>query len=162
MNYSLDIASEYKKIKTKFLTWSLVFSLTLTAVLVADVLLVVLTKEDYLVAFIIASVISVLFTFFAIFFFTNIYNEVNAQYRYFKGYESGVKSTDEVEFLSKGEGLVYVNGLYVYPINVKYFDGVTIRDKEVFSLTPDIDCKFGDKLTITTYQRVIIKAEKHS
>lgn len=162
MDYSVDVIGEFKKVKKRFLILSLIFSFALALVLTTDVLLVVLTKDNYIVSLIIAAVISVLFTWFAIFFFTNIYNEVNARYRYFRGFDSGVKETDEVEFIAKGEGLCYVNGLYVYPIYVKYFNGMFTRDKEIYSLSNELDYKLGDKLTITTYQRVIIKAEKHS
>ena len=94
--------------------------------------------------------------------FTNIYNDINARYRYFKGYEGGLKPTEEVEYLKKSDELCYVNGLYVYPVYVRYFIGINCQDKVIFALKNDLDYEIGDKLTITTYQRILIKAEKHS
>lgn len=161
MNYSVDVSFEYKSIKSKFLRISLLFSLIFTLVLVADVLLVVLSKEKYTAPMIIAIVISVLFCWFAIFFFTNIFNEINGKYRYFKGYESGLKSTDEVEFLQQSDQLTYMNGLYVYPVYVRFITNLYTQEKIIFTLKKDLGLKSGDRLTITTYQRVIMSMEKH-
>ena len=162
MEYCVDVKEEYKKIQSKYLKLSLLFSFILAAVLTADTLLVILTKgENYLVSLIIAIVISILFTWFAIFFFTNIYNDVNAKYRYFKGYESGEKPIEEVEFLKKSDEMCLVNGLYVYPVYVRYMTGLNAQDKVIFAFTNELNYEVGDKLTITTYQRILIKAESH-
>ena len=161
MNYSVDINAEYQNIKSKFLRISLLFSLILTVVIVIDVLLVVLAKENYLVNMIIAIVITSLFSWFAIYFFTNIYGEINARYRYFKGYEAGIKPTDEVIFIRKGSELCYINGLYVYPVWVDYYDNLAKQEKIIYTVDDDLDYQSGDKLTITTYQRILVRAEKH-
>ena len=162
MDFSVDVQNEYQNAKSTFLKWSLVFSSLLTLTLVGDVLLILLAGEYYTVNLIIAIVISILFSWFALFFFTNIYKEINGKYRYFRGYESGIKPTEEVEFLDKSEELCYVNGLYVYPVYVRYAIGLNRIDKVIFTFKNNIDFKMGDKLTITTYQRILIKAEKHS
>ena len=162
MSYSVDVVSEYQQIKSKYLRLSLLFSLILTVVLLADVLLVTLSKENYRVQLIIAIVISVLFSWFAIYFFVNIYSDVNARYRYFKGFDSGLKAIEEVEIIKKGEQLDRVNGLYVYPLYIRSFAGLTSQDKIIYCLDKDINYQAGDKLTITTYQRILIKAESHS
>ena len=162
MNYSLDIAQEYKTAKNVFLRQSLLFSLALTLVLLGDFFLVYFAGEDYLVNLIMAIVITILFSWVAIYFFSNIYNDTNNRYRYFKGYESGLKPIEEVEFLSKSDELCYINGLYVYPVYVRYSIGLTKQDKVIFSFNKDLSYAMGDKLTITTYQRILIEAEKHS
>ena len=162
MNYSVDVAFEYKKAKSTFSRLSLLFSGVLTCVIIANVLLVTLAGEEYRINLIISSVITVLFAWFAIFFFTSIYGDVNNRYRYFKGYGSGVKPTEEVEFIRKTNTLCYVNGLYVYPINVLYMDGLSKQEKVIYTFDESLSFAEGDKLTITTYQRIIIKAEKHS
>ena len=105
--------------------------------------------------------ITILFSWFAIFFFVNIYKDVNARYRYFKGYDSGIKAIEEVEVLKKGDELTQVNGLYVYPLYIRSFAGLDSRDKIVYSLE-EVNYQPGDKLTITTYQRILLKAESHS
>lgn len=110
---------------------------------------------------IVSIVITIVFTWFAIFFFTNIYQEINSQYRYYKGYFSGIKSTDEVEFVKQETELCYVNGLYVYPVFVKYIFTLGSEDKIIYSLKQELDYQQGDKLTIETYQRILLKAEKH-
>ena len=107
MNYSVDISNEYQKAKSILFRYSLGFSLLMTAVIIGDVLLIVLAGEDYLVNLIISIIITILFTWIAIYFFTNIYSEINARYRYFKGYESGIKSTDEIVFIKKSDELTY-------------------------------------------------------
>ena len=161
-SYRVDVSNEYQKAKSIFFRYSLAFSLLLTAVIIGDVLLVALAKEDYLINLIISIIITVLFIWFAIYFFSNIYNEVNAKYRYFKGYDSGIQSTDEVMFIKKSDELSYINGLYVYPIAVRFLSNLEEKDKIIYTLDKDLDLLAGDKLTITTYQRILIKAEKHS
>ena len=161
MDYSVDVNGEYQKVKSKFFRISLLFSLILTAVLVADALLIILSKESYKVQLIIAIVITILFSWFAIYFFVNIYSDVNARYRYFKGYESGLKAVEEVEVLRKGDELTQVNGLYVYPLYIRSFAGLNSQDKIVYFLE-EVNYQPGDKLTITTYQKILMKAESHS
>ncbi len=162
MNYRVDINEEYKKAKSTYLKYSLLFSLILTLVLGADVLLVILAKEDYTVNLIIAIIITILFGWFTIFFFTSIFGDINNRYRYFKGYEEGLKPVEEIEFLKKSDELCYINGLYVYPIYVRYFIGLSVQDKVIFTLKNNLEYEMGDKLTIKTYQRILIEAEKHS
>ena len=161
MTYSVDVNYEYQSIKSKLFRISLLFSCILALVITADVLLVVLTKGEYLISMIIAIVITVLFAWFAIFFFTNIYSEVNAKYRYFKGFDSGLKSTDEVEFVKQSKDLCFINGLYVYPVGVRYISNLEMQDNIIYALKEQLNFQEGDKLTITTYQRVLINAEKH-
>ena len=161
MDYRVDVANEYQKAKSIFLRYSLIFSGILTLVLIADVLLVSLAGEQYLVNLIISIVITVLFAWFAIFFFSVIYKDINAKYRFYKGYESGIKPVEEVEFLKQSDELCYINGLYAYPLYVRYFIGITVQDKVIFTLNNDLPYEMGDKLTITTYQRILIKAEPH-
>ena len=161
MHYSVDVSHEYQLIKTKFLRLSLLFSLILTLVILGDVLLITLSKENYLPQLIIAIVITILFAWFSVFFFTNIYNETNSQYRYFKGYNSGLQPVEEVEFLSQSEELCYINGLYVYPVYVRYMTNLSAQDKVIFTLKEKLPFESGDKLTIKTYQRVLMDAERH-
>ena len=161
--YSVNVNKEYQIIKSKLFRSSLLFSLIFTIVLVSDVLLVILANEDYLVNLIISIVISVLFIWFAIYFLSNVYSDMNAKYRYYKGYEGGLKPTDEVIFIKMSDELCYINGLYVYPLMVKYItDTLKEEDKIIFTLNKDLGYVEGDKLTITTYQRIIIQAEKHA
>ena len=161
MDYSVDVSSEYQQIKSKYLRYSLLFSSILTAVLIGDVLLITLSKEHYKLCMVVAIVITVLFIWLAIFFFTNIYKDINERYRYFKGYESGIKSTEEVEVLNLSEEQCLVNGLYVYPLFIRSYSGLTSTDKIIYSLEKNLDYKPGDKLTITTYQRILVTAERH-
>lgn len=159
--YLVDVNYEYQSVKSKLIRLSLLFSLIFAGVLVADILLIAFSNENYLLNLIITVVISILFTWFAIFFFFNIYNKINARYRYFKGVSSGLESIDEVEFLKKSDELCYVNGLYVYPLFVKYVSNLTSQDKIIYSLNNNWDLQTGDKLTIKTYQRIILEAENH-
>ena len=161
MDYQVDVSFEYQRAKSIFLRWSFLFSFVLFLVIIGDVLLITLSHEDYLVNFIIASVITVLFSWGALYFFTIIYSDVNAKYRYFKGYESGLKETEEVEFLSQSAELCHINGVYAYPLYVRYKIGLNVQDKVIFTFKNNLTYQMGDKLTITTYQRVLIQAEKH-
>ena len=95
----MDISNEYQKAKSILFRYSLGFSLLMTAVIIGDVLLIVLAGEEYLVNLIISIIITILFTWIAIYFFTNIFNDVNAKYVYYKGYESGLKEEGEVELV---------------------------------------------------------------
>ena len=162
MNFSLDVKTEYQRAKSNLLRCSLIFSGIFTLVLIADVLLVTLSGENYTVSLIISIILSILFVWFAIYFFLNIYKDINSKYRFFKGYDSGIKPTEEVEFLKKSDELCFINGLYVYPVYVRYFIGINCQDKVIFAFKNDLNYEMGDKLTIETYQRIIIKAEKHS
>ena len=162
MSYSVDVAKEYQKAKSKLFRQSLLFSLVLANTILADVLLVTLANEDYLVNLIIAIVVTALFSYFAIFFFANIYPDTNGQYRYFKGYNSGIQPTEEVVFIKKDEELSYVNGLYVYALVVRYIYNIKSEDKIIYCLNNDLSFEEGDKLTISTYQRILLKAEKHA
>ena len=162
MNYCVDVDFEYKKSKSVMLRLSLLFSSLLTAIIVGDVLLVMLAGEKYTVNLIIAVALTVLFSWFAIFFFFNIYNDANSMYRFYRGYESGIKPVEEIEFLKKSDELCFINGLYVYPLYVRYSVGLSKIDKVIFSFNNDISFEMGDKLTITTYQRILINVEKHS
>ena len=162
MIYSVDINEEYRKSRSKLLKYSLLFSFILTATLTADILLVVLSKENYVANLIITIVVTSLFSWFAIYFFTNIYSDINARYRYFKGYESGVKAIEEVQVIKKDDELTYVNGLYVYPLHIRYFDGLNVANKVIYVLDDSDIYEPEEKLTITTYQRILIHAESHS
>ncbi len=162
MNYSLDIENEYREIRNKLLRLSLFYSLILALVIVGDVLLVVLSKDNYVAEQVIASIITALFVWFSIFFFSAIYSEVNKKYRYYKGYESGLKRIEEVEILKKSDELEYVNGLYVYPIYVRIYSVSGSDDKIIYTLDENLNIEIGDKVTATTYQRILVKAEKHS
>ena len=162
MNYFVDVQQEYQKAKSIFFRWSLGFSGLFTLVLIGDILLISLAGEYYTANLVISVIITTLFMWVAIFFFSNIYGDVNNRYRYFKGYESGLKENEEVEFLKKSDELCYINGLYVYPVYIRYAIGLNRTDKVIFAFNNDIDFEMGDSLTITTYQRILIKAEKHS
>ena len=161
MKYAKDVAHEYQVVKSKLFRLSLLFALLLSAIIIADVLLVTLSKENYVPFMIISMVLTILFVWFAIFFFINIYNEVNAQYRYYKGYESGLKPVEEVELLQISEEPCYMNGLIVYPLFVKFISTLSTQDKIIYRLDKSINFAPGDKLTITTYQRILLSAEKH-
>ena len=158
MDYSVDIESEYQKAKSKIFRLSLLFSLILTITIISDVLLIVFAKEEYLVNLIISIIITIAFLWFAIFFISMIYKDVNDRYRYFRGYDSGLKATDDVIFIEKEDELTYVNGLYVYLVRVRFNEGLKSQDKIIYTLNKDLDFKKGDKLTITTYQRILTKA----
>ena len=159
-NYCVDINREYQKAKSKLFRFSLLFSLLLTGVIVGDVLLVLLDSEEYTLNFIIASVITVVFIWFAIWFITTIYGELNARYKYFKGYQSGLQPVDEIIIVHKSDELTFVNGLYVYPLLVKYVTNLGETNKIIYTMD-ELDFDNDDKLTVTTYQRILIKAEKH-
>lgn len=162
MNYYVDVESEYKQAKSIVLRYSLIFSTVLTLTLVADTLLIVFANEEYVLNYIFAVIITILFSWFAIFFFTTIYQSINAKYRYFKSINSGLKEEAEVEFIAKRGDICRVNGLYVYPIHVRYLLGITEEDKIIYSFSDNWDLEPGEKLTISTYQRIILKADSHS
>ena len=160
MNYQLDVSKGYQVSKKHFLLLSLLFSLIFTVVLISDVLLVVLSNENYLVALIISIVITVLFTWFAIYFFYNIYSDVNNEYRFYKGYESGLKEIGEVIYINQDTELTYINGLYAYPVHVAYINGLEKTNKVIYTIEK-LDYRQGDKLSIITYRRILTKAELH-
>ena len=162
MDYQLDVSKEYQKARNTLLLLSLLFTLLFSGVIIADVLLINLAGEDYLVNLIISIIISVLFIWFAIYFFSNIYSEANNKYRYYRSYQEGLKPEEEVEFLKKSDELCYINGLYVYPLYVRYAIGLNRQDKVIFVTVNNLDYQMGDKLTIVTYQRILIKAERHT
>lgn len=162
LHYSVDVQHEYQQSKSKIFRLSLLFSFIATAAVIIVALLIILTKEDYLAGMIVAIVVAILFSWFAIFFFTIIYKDVNNKYRYFKGLDSGIKSTEEVEFIKSEEKIAYVNGLYVYPVKVIYIDGINRVEKVIYTFKKTLNYREGDKLTITTYQRILLEAEKHS
>ena len=161
MNYQLDISKEYQNARKKVTLLSLAFSLIFSLILIADVLLVIFANEDYKLNLIIAIIISILFAWGAIFFFPNFYNDIFKKYTFYKSYESGLKETAEVEFDEQINEPVVKNGLHLYPVHVTYLDGLSRVSKVIYSLEKDLNFKKGDKLTVTTYQRVIIKAEPH-
>ena len=162
MDYSVDVSYEFQRARSVFLKWSLLFSSLFTLVIVGNILLVALAGEHYTVNLIISIIITILFGWFAVYFFSVIYGDVNSRYRYFRGYASGIKPVEEVEFLRKSDELCYINGLYVYPVYVRYAIGLNRIDKVIFAFDNNIDYEMGDLLTITTYQRILLKAEKHS
>ena len=161
-HYCVDINDELNKAKKTFLFASLLFSSIFTLVIVVDILLIALANEEYQVNLIISIVITSLFVWFTIYFFSNIYQDINNRYRYFKGYQSGEQSTDEVIVIDTSDELVYVNGLYVYPFYVKYVSNLEGTDKIIYTSNKDLGLVKGDKLTITTYRRILVKMEKHS
>lgn len=160
MNYQLDVSKGYQVSKKHFLLLSLLFSLIFTVILISDVLLVVLSNENYIVALIISIVITVLFTWFAIYFFYNIYSDVNNEYRFYKGYESGLKEIGEVIYINQDTELTYINGLYAYPVHVAYINGLEKTNKVIYTIEK-LDYRQGDKLSIITYRRILVKAELH-
>ena len=161
MNYQLDVSKGYQVSKKHFLLLSLLFSLIFTAILVADVLLVVLAPENYIICLIISIVITILFAWFAIYFFYNIYADVNNEYRFYKGYESGLKEMEEVIYIEQDIELTYINGLYAYPVHVYYIAGLEKIKKVIFTVKK-LDYQKGDKLSVITYRRILVKAEPHS
>ena len=160
MNYQLDVSKGYQVSKKHFLLLSLLFSLIFTVVLISDVLLVVLSNENYIVALIISIVITILFTWFAIYFFYNIYGDVNSEYRFYKGYESGLKEIGEVIYINQDTELTYINGLYAYPVHVAYINGLEKTNKVIYTIEK-LDYRQGDKLSVITYRRILVKAELH-
>lgn len=162
MFYSVDVSDEFKKAKSKFLRHSLIFSLIFALIIIGDVLLVYFASEDFTVNLIISIILTIIFAWGAIYYFVNVYGEINARYRYFKGFESGIKPIEEIVFLKKEDELHYVNGLYVYRLYVKYIENFNEKEKIIYTLEPNLKYENGDKLTITTYQRILIQAEKHS
>ncbi len=160
MNYQLDVSKGYQVSKKHFLLLSLLFSLIFTVVLISDVLLVVLSNENYIVALIISIVITVLFTWFAIYFFYNIYGDVNNEYRFYKGYESGLKEIGEVIYINQDTELTYINGLYAYAVHVAYINGLEKTNKVIYTIEK-LDYRQGDKLSVITYRRILVKAELH-
>lgn len=161
MCYRVDVEDEYKRSKSKLLRYTLLFSLILAIILVADTLLIILTKGDYRVSLSISIIITILFSWFAIYFFTNIYGDINAYYRYFKSFNSGVKATEEVEVIKIDDALTLVNGLYVYPIYIKSFNGLDVTEKTVYTLDKNYKFLVGCKYTFVTYQRIVIEADNH-
>ena len=111
---------------------------------------------------IIACVITVLFIWFTIYFISNVFGDIDARYRYFKSYQSGIQSVDEIVFIKQSDELCFVNGLYVYPLHVKYVSNFTEQERIIYTLEKDCGYALNDKLTIVTYQRILLKAEKHS
>ena len=73
-----------------------------------------------------------------------------------------MKPTDEVIFLRKNDEICLTNGLYVYPLHVKYISTLKEETKTIYTFAENLNFENGDKLTIETYQRILIKAEKHS
>lgn len=162
MSYEVDVQREYTLSKSRYLKVSLLFSSLFALVLISDTLLVLLSKENYTPYLIISIVISILFSWFAIYFFTNIYKDINSRYRYFQGYARGQQSEDEVIYEKLGKELELVNGLYVYPLKVKFISNLNEpEEKTIYSFSEDLHFKRGDKLTIKTYQRILISAESH-
>ena len=161
MNYQMDVSKEYQTARKSLFALSLLFSLLFSVVLIADVLLVVLANEDYLVNLIISIVISILFVWFAIYFFSNIFNDANEKYLFYRGYESGLKEEGEVELVSIDDELRYMNGLYVYAVSVRYINGLERIDKIIYSVNKDLGFRVGSKLSITTYRRILTKARLH-
>ena len=158
MNYSLDVSIEYQKVKKKMLLFSLLFAFIFSLVIVSDALLIVTSGQNYTINLIISIIVSVIFIWFAIYFFTTIYKEIDKRYRFFKGYESGLKEQEEVDFISCDDEIAYVNGLYVYPLHVVYKNGLESQNKIIYS-SVKLQYKNGDKLLITTYQRILIKID---
>lgn len=161
MNYQMDVSKGYQDAKKSLFTLSLLFSLLFTAIIIADVLLVSLANEDYLVNLIISIVITILFTWFAIYFFHNIYDDVFGEYRFYKGYENGLKENVEVVFSEQVNELTYINGLYAYPVHITVVSGLDRVEKVIYTTQKDLGYKNGDKLTVETYSRILVKAEPH-
>ena len=161
MSYEVNVTNELLLSKSKFLKASIIFCSIFAFVLVGDILLVTLSKENYTPFLIISIIISILFVWFAIYFFFNIYVDINNRYRYFQGYEKGMKSDDEVIFQKLDSEMKLVNGVYVYPLHVTYVTNLDQEDKVIYSFSDDLHFKRGDKLTIRTYQRILINAESH-
>ena len=161
MNYQMDVSKGYQDAKKSLFKLSLLFSLLFSAVIVIDVLLVALANEDYLVNLIISIIITILFAWFALYFFYNILDDVNGEYRFYKGYESGLKENNEVIFNEQINELTYINGLYAYPVHITVSDGLEKVNKVIYTIQKDLGYKNGDKLTVITYSRILVKAEPH-
>ena len=157
----MDVSKGYQDAKKSLFKLSLLFSLLFSAVIVTDVLLVVLANEDYLVNLIISIIITILFAWFALYFFYNILDDVNGEYRFYKGYESGLKENNEVIFNEQINELTYINGLYAYPVHITVSDGLEKVNKVIYTIQKDLGYKNGDKLTVITYSRILVKAEPH-
>ena len=157
----MDVSKGYQDAKKSLFKLSLLFSLLFSAVIVIDVLLVALANEDYLVNLIISIIITILFAWFALYFFYNILDDVNGEYRFYKGYESGLKENNEVIFNEQINELTYINGLYAYPVHITVSDGLEKVNKVIYTIQKDLGYKNGDKLTVITYSRILVKAEPH-
>ena len=72
-----------------------------------------------------------------------------------------MKSTDEVEYLSQSKELIFINGLYVYPVYVRFISNLSSQEKIIYTFKENLGYQSGDRFTVTTYQRVIISMEKH-
>ena len=56
--------------------------------------------------------------------------------------------------------MVYLNGVYVYPIKVSFLSNLDEpEEKTIYTFSSDLHFKRGDKLSIKTYQRILVSAE---
>ena len=63
-------------------------------------------------------------------------------------------------YINQDTELTYINGLYAYPVHVAYINGLEKTNKVIYTIEK-LDYRQGDKLSVITYRRILVKAELH-
>ena len=133
-----------------------VLSTILTIALV--VLLMITSKEKYILELIFTIFVSVIYLIYLIFYFTVIRRVLQADLRFFEGAKKAELSEYDVEIHSISEKVKEYNGREYYVVEAKVYENLREEDK-IFYAPKTFSFKNNQKATIQTFGSIIINVE---
>lgn len=155
----VDVNNEYKKAKTKMNNATVLFIILFALTIIISYVLIITRENHVKLNMIFTMIVSIAFVFYAISFFSLSYPGLNNALRFYEGFERGIKVTDIVKIKSIDNEIKEVNGFDCYPMHITVFDGIDEADKTVYVFDRNININKKDKLSLTSYQRIVISIE---
>ena len=125
----------------------------------ALVLILMLTsKQKYVLELIFTILVSVVYLFYAIFYFTVIRRCLQAELRFYEGASKAELSEYDVEIRSISEKVKEYNGLEYYVLEAKVDENLKEEDK-IFYVPSKFSFKKNQKAVLYVYGSIVIKVE---
>jgi hypothetical protein len=145
--------AEYKK-RRHFILF--ILSTILTFALI--ILLMLTSKQKYILELIFTILVSVFYLIYAVFYFTVIRRVLKADVRFFEGASKVELSEYDVEIHSISENIKEYNGREYYVLEAKVDENLKEEDK-IFYLPSKFSFKKNQKARIQVYGSIVINVE---
>ena len=143
----------YKK-RRHFIIFILSTILTISLV----VLLMLTSKEKYILELIFTILFSVIYLLYVVFYFTVIRRVINADLRFFEGAKKAELSEYDVEIQRISEKVKEYNGREYYVVEAKVFENLREEDK-IFYAPKTFTFKQNQKATFQAFGSIIVNVE---
>ena len=143
----------YKK-RRHFILFLLSSVLTITLV----VILMLTSKQKYILELVFTILVSVLYLIYLVFYFTVIRRVLQAEFRFYEGASKSELTEYDIEIQSISEKVKEYNGLEYYVLEARVDENLKEEDK-IFYVSKPFSFKKNQKATIQVYGSVVINVE---